>query len=309
MKAIQFHQYGSSDVLKLEDITIPSIADDEILIRVRATSINPVDWKIREGMLTNLINYTFPVVLGWDVAGDVTAIGSKVKKFKKDDAVFGYLDVTRQGTYAEYVVAKESELALIPAGLDYVKAAALPIAAITAWQVLFDVANLEKGQSILIHAGAGGVGHMAVQLAKAQGAYVIATASEKNKSFLESLGVDQFIDYHNQPFEKVVKDVDIVIDSIGDSVQEKSFNVLKKNGLLVSIVLSDNLETYAKKYGIQAKFYGATPNGEQLQKIGDLYLAGKIHPHVSKVFPLSQVKEAHEMSQSGRTVGKIVLTI
>jgi NADPH:quinone reductase-like Zn-dependent oxidoreductase len=278
------------------------------LIRVHAASVNPVDWKIRGGYGKDRFKHHLPLILGWDVAGTVEAVGSEVERLKPGDAVYGYTSLFRDGAYAEYMVAKEAEIAIKPASLDFVQAAAVPVAALTAWQAMFDTARLDANQRVLIHAAAGGVGSMAVQLAKAKGAYVIGTASARNADFLTELGVDEMIDYQATPFETIVHDVDVVFDTIGGDTQARSFNVLRHDGFLVSIVAPPSEET-AAQYRVRSAMVGVQPNAAQLSEISALIDSGKVKPYVETVLPLSEARQAHEMSQSGRTRGKIVLRV
>jgi NADPH:quinone reductase-like Zn-dependent oxidoreductase len=238
------------------------------------------------------------------VAGVVESVGADVKRLKPGDAVYGYISLRREGSYAEFVAAKESEVTLKPFPLDFVQAAAIPVGALTAWQAIFDIAHLAPGQKILIHAAAGGVGSMAVQLAKAKGAYVIGTASARNADFLRELGVDEVIDYQTTNFEEVVRDVDVVFDTIGGETQARSFSVLKRGGVLVSSVSPPPESAHVK-----VAMVGVQPNEAQLDEVTRLIDAGKVKPFVETILPLSEVRHAHELSQSGRTRGKIVLQI
>lgn len=308
MKAVRIHSYGGSDVLVYEDAPRPSIADDEILVRVHAAAINPVDWKIREGYLKQMLDHQLPVILGWDVSGIVEEVGSHVKDFQVGDAVYSRPDLTRNGAYAQYIAIRAAEVAAKPQSIDYIAAASVPLAGLTAWQALFDQANLSAGQTVLIHAAAGGVGTFAVQFAKWKGAHVIGTASSHNQDFLRELGIDQVIDYQQTRFEDVVKDVDVVFDTIGGEVQEHSWQVLKKGGILVSIVSPPSKET-AAKYGVTEKYFFLQPNAAQLTEIAGLIDAGYVKTIVETVLPLNQVQQAHELSQSGHTRGKIVLQV
>ena len=308
MKAVRIHTHGGPETLVYEDAPRPTPLTNEVLIRVRAASVNPVDWKIRDGYGKQMFNHQMPLILGWDVAGTIEAIGPEVEKFKLGDAVYGYTSLLRDGAYAEFAIAKQAEIALKPKSLDFVQAAAVPVGALTAWQALFDTANLQENQKVLIHAASGGVGSMAVQLAKAKGAYVIGTASARNADFVRELGVDEFIDYQSTQFETVVSDVDVVFDTIGDDTQERSFGVLRTGGFLVSIVAPPSQET-ANKYGVQSAMLSVQPNAAQLGEISELIDSGKLKPFVETVLPLSEARQAHEMSQSGRTRGKIVLQV
>ncbi|HEY9632943.1 MAG TPA: NADP-dependent oxidoreductase [Coleofasciculaceae cyanobacterium] len=308
MKAVRIHTQGGPDALVYEDAPRPTPLTNEVLIRVRAASVNPVDWKICDGYGKEIFNHQMPLILGWDVAGTIEAVGPEVDKFKLGDPVYGYTSLFRDGAYAEFVIAKQEEIAVKPASLDFVQAAAVPVGALTAWQVMFDTASLQENQKVLIHAASGGVGSMAVQLAKAKGVYVIGTASARNADFVRELGVDEFIDYQATQFETVVHDVDVVLDTIGGDTQVRSFGVLRKDGFLVSIAEPPSQEL-AAQHGVRSKMVGALPNGTQLSEIAALIDSGKVKPFVETVLPLSEARRAHEMSQSGRTRGKIVLQV
>lgn len=308
MKAVRIHTHGGLETLVYEDAPRPTPLTGEVLIRIHAASVNPVDWKIRDGFGKERFNHQMPLILGWDVAGTIEAIGPEVEKFKPRDPVYGYTSLYRDGAYAEFTIAKQGEIALKPASLDFVQAAAIPIVALTTWQALFDTAGLQENQKVLIHAAAGGVGSIAVQLAKAKGAYVIGTASARNADFVRELGVDEFIDYQSTPFETVVHDVDVVLDTIGGDTQVRSFGVLRKEGFLVSIVEPPS-EQLAVQHGVRSAMLPAQPNAEQLSEISALIDSEKLKPFVETVLPLSEARQAQEMSQSGRTRGKIVLQV
>lgn len=307
MKAVVLKEYGNVNNLNYEEVKKPLPKDDEILIKVRVSAVNPVDWKIRDGFGETL-GLNLPIILGCEIAGVVEATGADVQKFKTGDEVFGYISLTRNGGYAEFAIAKESEIVQKPQDIDFENAAAIGIAALTAWQAIFDTANLTSGQKILIHGGAGGVGSMAVQLAKAKDTYVLTTASSKNEEFVKDLGTDEYIDYTKQKFEDVARNVDVVLDTIGGDTQERSFQILKKGGFLVSTVAPPSKEL-AEKFGIKAEMLGVRPNIEQLVAITKLVEEGKIKTHIETVLPLSEVKKAHELSQSGHTRGKIVMKV
>jgi NADPH:quinone reductase-like Zn-dependent oxidoreductase len=303
MKAIRIHQYGGPEVLAQVEMQRPTPGPNEVLIKVHAASVNPIDWKMRAGHVKQVFPLTFPATLGWDVSGTVEEAGDKITQFKRGDEVYALL---KGGGYAEYATADEAVVARKPRTLDYVNAAAVPVAGLTAWQALFEVAQLSSGQKVLIHAAAGGVGNFAVQLAKAKGAYVIGTASSKNQAFLRELGVDQAVDYQKTCFEDVVRDVDVVLDTIGADTQERSFKVLKKGGILVSIVQSPSQEL-AAKYGVRALFYGAHASSSNLAEIAKLIDSGKVKTVVETVLPLAEARHAHELIQTGHARGKIVL--
>src|SRR6185503_13717302 len=298
MKAIRIHNYGGPEVLKYEDAPRPKPQADEVLIRVHAAGVNPIDWKVREGHMKEFWPHKFPLILGWDLSGVVEELGKGVSRFKIGAEVYSCPDPTRDGAYADYIVVRESQLALKPKSLHHIRAATVPLAALTAWQALFDTAQLQPGQRVLIHAGSGGVGHLAVQLAKWKGAYVFATASTKNQDLLRKLGVDEPIDYTQQRFEDVARNIDIVLDTLGNETQERSWSVLKKGGVLVSLVQPPS-EAKAKKLGVRVALLGAQPSGQQLAEIAKIIDSGKLTPVIDRILPLSEVRRAHELSQCG----------
>jgi len=308
MKAIRIHNYGGPEVLHYEDAPRPEPQAGEVLVRVHAAGVNPIDWKVREGHVKDFWHHKFPLILGWDLSGVVEELGRGVSRFKIGDEVYSVPDPNRDGAYAEYIVVRESELALKPKSLHHIRAAAVPLAALIAWQSLFDTAQLQPGQRVLIHAGSGGVGHLAVQLAKWKGAYVFATASTKNKDLLRKLSVDEPIDYTQQRFEDVARNIDVVLDTIGGETQERSWSVLKKGGVLLSLVQPPSVEK-AKALGVRAVFVGVQANGEQLAEIAKIIDSGKLAPVIDRILPLSEAGRAHELSQSGHIRGKIVLRV
>jgi NADPH:quinone reductase-like Zn-dependent oxidoreductase len=308
MKAIRIHKYGGPEVLQYEDAPRPKPQAGEVLVRVKAAGVNPIDWKVREGHMKDFWPHKFPLILGWDLSGVVEEVGPGVSRFKIGDEVYSIPDPTRDGAYADYIVVRESELALKPNSLHHIRAATVPLAALTAWQSLFDTAQLQPGQRVLIHAGSGGVGHLAVQLAKWKGAYVFATASTKNQDLLRELGVDEPIDYTQQRFEDVARNIDIVLDTIGGETQERSWSVLKKGGNLVSLVQPPS-EEKAKELGVRAAFVAGHPSGAQLAEIAKIIDSGKLAPVIDRILPASEVRRAHELSESGHTRGKIALRV
>jgi NADPH:quinone reductase-like Zn-dependent oxidoreductase len=308
MKAVCIYSYGGPDVLVYEDAPRPHPAEGEVLVRIHAAGINPVDWKIREGHLKEMLHHSFPLVLGWDLSGVVESLGPATHRFKVGDAVFSRPDIARDGAYAEFIVVKESDLALKPKSLDHIHAAALPLAGLTAWQTLFDAGGLTAGQRVLIHAAAGGVGHVAVQLAKWKGAHVIGTASAKNHAFLRKLGVDQVVDYDTEKFEDVVQPVDVVLDPMGGETQARSWKVLKRGGILVSIASPPDAEI-ATKHGVRQAFVFTQPNAGQLAEIAALADAEKLKVIVETILPLSDATRGQEMSERGHGRGKIVLRV
>jgi NADPH:quinone reductase-like Zn-dependent oxidoreductase len=308
MKVVRIHQYGGAEVLRYEDAPRPVAGAGEVLIRVHAAGVNPVDWKIREGRLQGRITHHLPLVLGWDAAGVIEQLGPGVTQFNIGDAVYARPDLARDGAYAEYIAVRANEVALKPKSLDFIHAAAAPLAALTAWQSLFDAGDLQPGQKILIHAGAGGVGHYAVQFARWKGAHVVTTASARNASFVRSLGADEAIDYTATRFEDAVRDMDMVFDTVGGEVQARSWKVLRQGGILVSILALTVPEEAAQR-GWRSAYVFVQPNAAQLTKIAGLIDAGKVKPVVENVFPLHEAAKAHAAVQSGHTRGKVVLRV
>ncbi|TLS37577.1 NADP-dependent oxidoreductase [Pseudalkalibacillus caeni] len=310
MKAIVIEQYGGKDQLKEKEVPIPDVKENQVLVETHATSINPIDWKVREGNLKEMLPFDFPIILGWDVAGVIKHVGDKVENFEEGDRVFARPATTANGSYAEYVSVDEDLLAGIPSNISFEEAASVPLAGLTAWQCLVDFGNIKKGDRVLIHAGAGGVGTFGIQFAKHFGAEVATTASEKNIDFLRSLGADTVINYKEQDFEKELSDFDIVLDSLGGEIQQKSYNVLKKGGRLVSIVAPPD-EEEAKEHGIKAGFLWLEPNGSQLQEIADLMEKRAVKPNVGHTFKFSEsgLQQAHELSESHHAKGKIVISV
>lgn len=308
MKAARIHAYGDASQIRIEDAPVPTLKDDDVLIRVVATSVNPVDWKIRQGYLKSFIPYEMPLIMGWDVSGVVEQTGPAVTKFKPGDAVYSRPDIRRNGAYAEYIAVRESELAFKPATISHVEAASLPLVSITAWQSLFTTANLTAGQHVLIHAGAGGVGSIAIQLAKAKGAHVTATASAAKSALVKSLGADDVIDYRAQDFFRVAKDMDVVFDTIGGETQEKSWSVLKPGGMLVSITARPS-EDRAKAEGKRAGYVFIDPNAAILTDLAAMVDAGHVRPLIGGEYGLNDTAKAQEASETGRTTGKIVIYV
>ncbi len=308
MKAVRIHAYGGPELLHYEDVPRPVLNPDDILIRVQAAAVNPVDWKIREGYLQGFLNHRLPLILGWDVSGEVVEVGPEAAGFNIGDAVYARPNIERDGGYAEYIAVKAGDAALKPTTLNHDHAAAVPLAALTAWQALVDAAQLQPGQTVLIHAAAGGVGSFAVQLAKARGARVIATASAVNIGIATALGADQFIDYTRIHFEEVIKDVDVVFDTVGGDTQDRSWQVLKPGGILVSIISPPVAET-AAAHGVRSAFVFVQPAGRQLTAIAQLIDEGRMQPVIHMILPLSEARQAQVISQGGHTRGKIVLHV
>jgi NADPH:quinone reductase-like Zn-dependent oxidoreductase len=308
MKAVEMHVYGGPEVLKYEDAARPDPATGEVLVRVHAAAVNPVDWKVRAGHLRGFLNYSLPLIPGWDLSGVVEATGAGVTDWKQGDAVYARPDLRRNGAYAEYIAVRASELGHKPRSIDHVQASAIPLACLTAWQALFDAGGLKAGQRVLIHAAAGGVGTFAVQLAKWKGAHVVGTASERNHAFLRELGADEVIDYTKTNFEEVVRDVDVVLDTLAGQMRDRSWNVLKKDGILVSILGQPSPDD-AAQHGVRAAGVFVEPNQSQLGEIAKLVDSGKLRPIIETVLPLAQAARAHEMNQTLHTRGKIVLQV
>jgi NADPH:quinone reductase-like Zn-dependent oxidoreductase len=308
MKAVRIHEYGGPEVLKYEDAPRPQPTAGEVLIRVHGAGVNPVDRGVRSGFLKERLKYTLPMIPGWDVSGVVEAVGPGVSRLKVGDAVYSRPDISRDGSYAEYMVVKESEVALKPKSIDHVTAAAVPLAALTAWQALFDAAKLSAGQTILIHGAAGGVGCFAVQFAKLKGAHVIGTASQRNHEFLRSLGADEVIDYNTTKFEDVVHDADAVLDTITGDTADRSYQVLKKGGIYVSILAPPSQEK-AAAHGVRCAHTFVQPNVAQLDEIAKLIDSGKLKVVIEKVFPLAEAAAAQDLNSTRHTRGKIVLRV
>jgi NADPH:quinone reductase-like Zn-dependent oxidoreductase len=304
MKAVRIHAFGGPEVVRVEETQRPEPGKGELLIRVGAAAVNPADWMVRQGILQWLLNHTLPLTLGCDVAGTVEKPGPGVEGFSVGDEVYGFIHLSRMGAFAEFATVKVEEVAQKPKTLDVVHAASVPVAALTAWQALFDTAGLEKGQTILVHAAAGGVGSMAVQLAKWKGAWVIGTASEKNKEYLVALGADEVIDYRKTPFETAVKDVDVVLDTLGGETQAKSFQVLKPGGFLVSLASPP-----PEDRGVRAAMLHVKVNGKRLEEVAELVDDGVLKTLVETVSPLEDAGQGISLSETGRTRGKIVLRV
>jgi NADPH:quinone reductase-like Zn-dependent oxidoreductase len=316
MKAVRIKRYGSEEVVELADVERPQPGENQLLVKVRAAAVNPVDWKIRDG-LGELFGLKPPLILGCEVAGTVEAFGSRgpirtdgtsrtgIKDFVAGDEVYGYLSAY-SGGYAEYVAAPASEFVRKPEQIDFDTAASVPVAALTAWQGIFDQGELASGQRILITGASGAVGSMAVQLAKSKGAYVIGTGSGRNEEFVRKLGADEFIDYKKAKFEDKVSSADVVFDTVGGDTQERAFQTLKRGGVLVSTVNPPSAEK-AKQFGVTVAMVAVMPKPDQLTEINRLLESGKLKVRVATVLPLAEVKKAHQLSASGHADGKIIL--
>lgn len=315
MEAIVQQDFGDANQLKLKRINVPVPSAGKIQIQIHYSAVNPVDWKIREGYLQQALPHRFPIIPGWDAAGVISAIGDNVTKFKIGDPVFAYCrkPVIQWGTYAEYVCVDANHIALKPENLSFAEAAAFPLAGLTAWQALFDLAHLKKDESVLIHAGAGGVGSLAIQFAKNKGAHALATSSKEKHAYLKSLGADVVIDYREPNFLEKIREshpngVDVILDSIGGEVYRKSFDYLKKGGRIVSLLEQPD-EKLAKSSQTQAYYLFVTPNGQQLEEIAQLIKNNKVKPITILEMSLQEAAKAQEISQNSHTQGKIVLKI
>jgi len=302
MKAIVAHEYGRPEVLKYEDVPVPEPKDNEILVRVIASGVNPADPLILGGKYAKEFGTHLPLILGYEMAGVVVKTGANVTKLKVGDPVYAYL------LWAEYCISNESESAIKPRSLSFVEAASVPLAALTAWQALVDVGKIQAGQTVLIHGGSGGVGSFAIQIAKARGARVIATASTANQDLLKQLGADVAIDYTNQKFEEIAHDVDIVLDPVGRDTLARSYGVLKKGGIVVTLVSRCD-EAELKKHEIRGASLSSHPDATELAEITKLIDDGKIKPIVSQVLPLTEAAKADAQAATHHTRGKIVLKI
>ncbi len=299
MQAVLIHETGGPDVLHYEEADRPEPGDGEVLIRVKAASVNPTDWKARRG----LSEPRPPAVLGKDVSGTVER--SRADGFAEGDDVFGYVAA---GGYAEFAIASASTIAKKPAGLSHEQAAAIPVAGMTAWQALFDRGGLERGQTALIAGAAGGVGHLAVQFAKLAGARVIGTGSSRNRDFVLGLGADEYVDYTEQDVGQAVSGVDVAFDTVGGDTTQSLVPTVRGGGILVTIANAPPEEA-ARARGVRAELLVMSPSSEQLARIAELVAAGEVRVEISEVLPLTEVQQAHELSESGHTRGKIVLTV
>ncbi len=313
MKTIILEQAGGVENLVIKEMDKPSIAENEVLVAVKAISINPVDYKVRgnEEVLTMICGEGCPTILGWDIAGEVVETGSKVSQFQIGDRVFGMVNFLGAGkAYAEYVAAPEAHLAKIPENISFEEAAATTLAALTALQVLQD--HVKKGDRVLIHAGSGGVGHFAIQIAKSQGAHVVTTSSAKNKDFVLSLGADEHIDYRTQAFEEVLSDMDFVFDMFNGDILLNSIKVAKEGGTVFSIPTPDfakEITDLAEERKVMLSFLMVQSSGKDMNTLKEMLESGKIKPHISQSFSFEEMGKAHEQVESGRTVGKVIVTV
>ena len=315
MKAIGIYEFGGQEKLQVMDLPLPVVKENEMLVRVKAAGINPVDWKIREGYLKDLFTHEFPVILGWDAAGVVEEVGNGVTRFKPGDEIFAYCrkSIVHGGAYGEYIALEEEHAAIKPKNISFEEAASIPLAALTAYQSLFDAANLQPGETILIHAAAGGVGGFGVQLAKNHGGSVWATASGPNKQYVQDLGASEVVDYTRVNFGEAVlarhaDGVDVVFDCVGGDVLQKSAEIVKKGGRLITIV---DDPTGLARTDIHKEFVFVAPNRVQLTELAGMVEQGELKTHLSQVFSfgLDEARKAHELSESGHTRGKMVIAV
>lgn len=332
MKAFSIERYEEKAAGRIMNMPMPEIGRQDVLVQIHAASLNPLDSKIRNGELKLLLPYRLPLILGNDLAGTVTKVGSLVNKFKVGDKVYARPDDDRIGTFAEYIAVKQSSLALIPNNLTMEEAAAVPLAGLTAWQALIEVAQLKKGQKVLIHAGSGGVGTFAIQLAKHLGAIVATTTSAKNVGLVKKLGADIVIDYKSEDFSTKLQGYDVVLDSLGGKTLEKSLKVLNSGGKLITLagppdpafakaiganwlvsivmrLLSHKIRKLAKRNGVSYSFVFMKANGSQLQEISALIESGAIYPVIDRVFPFPSINDAFTYLDTGRVKGKLVIKV
>ena len=306
MKAAVIREYGAA--IEISDVPQPALLADSVLIEVHAASVNPVDGILQAGYLKEMMPITFPFTMGFDVSGVVVEVGDQVSKFKIGDEVFSRPNGMQAGTIAEYAVIKEEELAIKPSNISHQEAASIPLVGLTAWQAMVTKGNLQKGQKILIHAGSGGVGTLAIQMAKHLGAEVATTTSAVNAEMVKNLGADVVIDYKTQKFEEELSDYDLVFDMMGGEIMEKSFKILKKGGCLVSIKGEDS-KGLAKQYGVRFEAFFMWPSGEMLSQLAQLISDGALKPVIDRTFLIDQVQEAYGYLQGGRAKGKIVIQV
>lgn len=332
MKAMTIKQYGKTIPLELTDLPIPEMGEQDVLVEVHAASINPIDFKIRDGKVKMLLSYKMPLVLGNDFSGKVIQTGSKVSKFQIGDEVYGRPRKNRIGTFAEYLSVHEDDVSLKPENLTYEEAASLPLVGLTTWQAFHEVLQLKPHQKILIHAGAGGVGTFAIQLAKEMGAYVATTASEKGFDLVSSLGADRVVNYKEEQFEEILNGYDAVFDTLGGDSLNRSFRILKPHGKIVSVsavpnrrfavehnfgfikrllfsIVSRNISALEKKFNVDYHFLFMKPSGEQLTKIKHLVEKGSIRPVIDRVYSLEEAQEAVQYVETGRAKGKVVIQV
>ena len=333
MKAALIDRYGSSEVVRVGDIAVPTAGDSDVLVRVHAASVNPIDFKTRSGKLRTLVRYRFPLVLGNDLAGVVSDVGTRVTRFKKGDAVYARVDADRIGTFAEFIAVRESAVAMKPTNLTFEEAASLPLVSLTAWQALVEIGGMRANQRVLIHAGSGGVGSMAIQLARHIGATIFTTVGQRNADLVRRLGADIAIDYRGERFEEIARDCDVVLDSAGGDTLVRSFECVKPGGVVVSINSSLPSARFARDWGLNpilvlaikalsrratmaARAHSARyeylfvrADGRQLEEITRLVEIGALKPVIDRRYPLERVRDALQYSESGRATGKVVIAI
>lgn len=312
MKAVVIRRYGSPEVLQYEDVEQPKIKPEQLLVKVHASSVNPIDWKIRKGMLSLLTGNKFPMILGFDLAGEVIAVGSQVTRFQPGDSIYGSTGFPG-GAYAEFAAVSENLVAPKPTNLTYEEAAVVPLAALTALQALRDQGNIQTGQAVLVNGAAGGVGIFAVQIAKALGTQVTGVCSTKNLDFVKSLGADHLIDYTRQDFTEGIAQYDIVFDVVGKRSLSTSKRVLKPNGIYITTLPTPEIFVQgiltAFIPGQKAKFIIERPNTQDLVYLKDLIEAGKIQVVIDRTYPLAELAAAHTYSETERAVGKIAIAV
>ena len=308
MKAVCVYQYGGTSVLLFEEAPMPLCGPEDVLIRVIGSSVNPVDCMVREGKMQGMLTYPMPVIPGWDVSGIVHAIGTKAGRFKVGDEVYSRPDITRNGTYAEFVAVHEAYVAPKPRTVSHIEAGVLPLAGITAWEAIVTAGKVKAGQRVLIHAAAGGVGSLAVQIAKAHGAHVIGTASAERRGLVMSLGADEFIDYRSQRLQDAVSNVDLVLDTMGGDTQEASWHVMAAGGLLVSIV-SEPKQDLTRWPKLRGAFLFIQPNAAVLEQLAEMVESGKLRPVICAEFALHDIQRAHALSETHHAAGKIALYV
>jgi len=308
MKAIRIHAYGGPELMQLEDAPVPPCGASDLLVRVVAAGVNPIDWKLRSGIMAAQISKSFPITLGFDAAGIVTAVGSGVAGFELGDEVCFYADFARGGTYAEYVAVDASQVAKKPRTASFAAAAALPMAGQAAWSALIETGQVERGMRVLIHGGAGALGTTAVQLAREHGAHVTATASGDGLALVKSLGADEVIDYRTQRFEQVAHDIDIVLDTVGGPTQEASWTTMRKGGILVATVMPPSPE-HAAAAGVRAAFVFTPPRGAVVAQLVERVDDGRLRIVVGQEFALADASQAHRMGEAGKARGKMILHV
>jgi NADPH:quinone reductase-like Zn-dependent oxidoreductase len=304
MKAMRIYSYGHSDQIRLDEIAQPVPKENEILCAVHDASVNPIDWKIREGLFRDMMASSFPFTLGQDFSGEVVQVGLGVRSFKKGDRVYG----TAHGAYAEFVCVGESTVAKIPSGIDFITAASIPTAGLTAYQLIMKTANLRKGQSVLIHGAGGGVGSFAAQLALWKNARVYATASSIDFEYLKGLGLRDLIDYEKHKFEERIKDVDVVLDLVGGEILKRSFAVVKRGGMIATTVGPVDAKL-ASERGCQCIQFVVNQNSEDLAEMAKLVEKGILKPRIQEILPLEQAQLAQDHLQRGHAQGKIILDV